>query len=183
MTPPDRAGRLRDAPLNELIAVLLRQYRRLLAARGIELTEAQIQALAQRAADAQPPDALAQSISAALADLVAESLALLAGWGLSFDQALRTPMTDMPGWETTAEFLEIANDKANAELRVASGAALAAALGDLRHADHLLAAIEHAPDELESVAGRRILLRASGVDPAAPDWLAQARAWVESGPR
>lgn len=148
---------LNHAPLDDLLAVLLRQYKRLLAERGVTLTEADIQRLAQRIVESKSPDEQAQAVRAVLIDLVEESIGVLARWNLTFEQALKTEMTDMPGWETTSEFLEIANEKANAELRIASGAALVAALGDLRYADVLRAAIAYDPNEVETVVARRIL--------------------------
>lgn len=172
----DRPQFLRAAPLSDLLAILLRQHRRLLAERGISLTEARIQALAQQMADRALPDDAA-AICEALASIVAESMGTLAGWNLTFAESLRTDMNAMPGWETTSEFLEIANEKGNAELRIVSGAVLLAALDDLRYTGELLAAIAHDPDELETIAGRRVLSQASGLAPDAPDWPERIRAW------
>lgn len=175
---PDRATVLNSAPLVDLIVVLLRQYKRLLAERGIELTEAHIRDIAQQAADRAPLPPPAHDARAALVALVEESVAVLARWQLTYPQALKTTMNEMPGWETTSEFLEIANEKGNAEMRIASGAALVAALGDLRFADYLLATIDHDPAEIDAVVARRILLLLSGVDGAAADWRAQITAWL-----
>ncbi|MFN8449948.1 MAG: hypothetical protein U0521_15520 [Anaerolineae bacterium] len=47
----------------------------------------------------------------ALADLIAESEQVLAGWNLTFRQSLDTEIDAIPGWTSTAEFLEIANEK------------------------------------------------------------------------
>ena len=93
----------------------------------------------------------------ALVALVAESEGVLAGWSLTFEQALDTEMGDVPGWESTAEFLEIANEKANAELRISTGSILVAALGDARYAARLrfLASRE---DDLDGVIARRVLV-------------------------
>lgn len=154
---PDRIEILNSAPLEDLLTILLRQYKRLLGERGIELTEAQISRIAQGIASQTPPNPEALAVRDALIPLVAESEALLARWNLTFEQSLKTPMTDMPGWESTSDFLEIANEKANAELRIASASALIAALGDLRYIAYLRQAIAHDPDEIESVAARRVL--------------------------
>lgn len=153
----DRSEVLNNAPLEDLIAILLRQYKRLLAAKGIDLTEAQIGRIAQDAASRTPPGAEALAVREALVQFVAESEAVLSRWNLTFEQSLKTTMTDMPGWESTSDFLEIANEKANAELRIASASALIAALGDLRFRAYLSQAIEHDPEELESVVARRVL--------------------------
>lgn len=177
---PDRAEILRNAPLNDLLAILLRQYPRLLAQQAIELIEGDIQTLARDIVEGRPPGDLATAVREALVTLVEDSLGVLAGWGLTFEQALKTDMGDMPGWETTAEFLDIANEKGNAELRIASGAVLVTALDDLRYAPHLLVSIAHDPDELEAVVARRLLSRASGVAVDAADWQAQVQDWLDS---
>jgi hypothetical protein len=154
---PDRIEILNSAPLEDLLTILLRQYKRLLGERGIELTEAQISRIAQGIVSQTSPNPEALAVRDALIPLVAESEALLARWNLTFEQSLKTPMTDMPGWESTSDFLEIANEKANAELRIASASTLIAALGDLRYIAYLRQAIAHDPDEIESVAARRVL--------------------------
>lgn len=177
---PDPAHIYADAPLADVLAVLLRQFKRLLEARGVALSDADTRQLAAEMAAAAPPGARAAAVSAALNAIVAESLGVLAGWNLTFPQALSTGMDAMPGWTTTAEFLELADAKANAELRVAAGATLAAALGDLRHAGLLLALIEHDANEVEAVVARRVLALRSGTDARAPGWPQQVRAWLSS---
>lgn len=175
---PDRAEMLNQAPLDDLLVVLLRQFKRLLEAQGIALTEAEIAHITAQAAADAPPGPLALRIRPALAALVAESEAVLARWDLTFAAALVTDMDAMPGWQSTAEFLEIANDKGNAELRIAAASALLAALGDLTYRQHLLALLGHDAGEIEGVVARRVLLRQAGIDAAAPDWLDQLRAWA-----
>ncbi len=177
----DRAQALRQAPLSELLAILLRQYKRLLAERGVTLTEADIQALAQQMSVQAVTDNRAAVVRDILAGLVAESEQVLAGWNLTFAESLRTDMSAMPGWETTADFLEIANEKGNAELRISSASALLAALGDLRCARHLLAAIAHEPAEIETVVARRVLSSASGFAEEMPDWQDQVQDWLDRG--
>ena len=118
----------------------------------------------------------------ALEAIVAESVGVLARWDLTFAQSLQTEMTALGGWHTTSEFLEIANEKGNAELRIVSGAALLAALDDLRYAGDLLAAVAHDPHEIETVVARRMLSRISGIDPAAPDWQAHMARWLDDQP-
>ena len=107
---------------------------------------------------------------------------MLARWNLSFQQSLDTEMKDIPGWESTAEFLDIANEKANAELRISTGAALLTALGDPRHAPELLFVVEHGADEIDALIARRVLLFASRISPDDPGWLAKLRAWIAQKP-
>ena len=92
-----------------------------------------------------------------LAEAIGQSEAVLAQWGLTFQQSLDTPMDKIPGWETTAEFLELANEKVNAELRITLGAALTLAqFGERRFAPYLeyLAAGDYGD---ETVIARRAL--------------------------
>jgi len=154
---PDRDSALANAPLDDLLKILLRQFRRPLVAHGVELAEAEIDSLAADISARAPETPLRANVRAALVAAVAESEAVLARWGLSFEQALVTEMDQIPGWETTAEFLALAEEKANAELRIAVGAALLAALGDVRHADKLFALYEHDPHDPEAQIGQRLL--------------------------
>lgn len=160
MLPPDPISTYQNAPLNELLAILLRQFRRPLAGRGVELSDAEAEALAERIVARKALGEKAEAIRVALVELVAESEALLAGWKLTFEQALDTEMGDVPGWESTAEFLEIANEKANAELRISTGSILLVALGDEQYTARLrfLAGRE---DDLDGVIARRVLALSS----------------------
>lgn len=174
-------GALDDMPFDELLAMLLRQFKRLLAARGIDLSDSELKALANAVA-ASTPSPHAQSVRAALADIIAESENVLKHWNLTFAESLATGMDAIPGWETTAEFLEIANEKSNAELRISAGAALAVALGDLRYARYLLDVTGHDAGawDVDAVIARRVLLFASGVAGGADGWLAQVNAWLKA---
>jgi hypothetical protein len=156
-----RAAVYRAAPLDELLTVLLRQFRRLLLGKGLPLSEADAAAIAAAIARRDPPDARMQRLRAALASLVEESETVLGGMGLTFVQALRAEMTDVPGWETTAEFLALAEQKANAELRISTGSALLVLLGEQRFSPHLQAVIARAAEtgqhDLDSIIAERAL--------------------------
>ena len=175
----DRTSAFADAPLTDLVALVLRQFKRPLASRGIHLSDADAPILAAEIAAHNPPTPQRQAIQAALVDLIAESESILARWSLTFEQALDTPMEGIPGWETTAEFLEIASEKTNAELRIAAGAALLTVLGDARHARKLVHLVERDPHDPDAQLGRRLLSHAAGIDPRAADWVAQAHAWLK----
>lgn len=179
MVRPDRADLAHTAPLDDLLSVALRQFKRPLAGLDVDLSTADVQTIATAAAAQQPPSPKAVAVRDALVTLVEDSLAVLAGWNLTFQQAMTTDMDAMPGWETTGEFLEIANEKGNAELRIASGAVLLAALGDLRFGDDVLYLATQDDGEFENILARRLLLHLSGTDASAPDWAAQVQAWVE----
>jgi hypothetical protein len=180
---PNRAAAFETAPLHELLAILLRQLRRPLKAHGIDLTDNDAAQLARALAERAPLPASATPIRAAIAALVAESQSVLSKWGLNFQASLETPMDRIPGWETTAEFLDLANEKANAELRISSGAILLTALGDRQHIRDLFSLAEKSrlPGEadLEHVLARRVLLLAAGIDVADAAWKDRLRAWVD----
>jgi hypothetical protein len=128
--PPDRGHTFANAPIDELFSVLLRQLKRPLAAHGVSITDAQAEKLAVDCAAGQP--LTRPELVLALVAVVTESEGVLAKMGLTFIQALDTPMDQISGWESTAEFLELANEKSNAELRITLGAGLALAFGDGR---------------------------------------------------
>ncbi|MEP7293700.1 MAG: hypothetical protein ABI835_18070, partial [Chloroflexota bacterium] len=86
---------------------------------------------------------------------------VLRRWNLSFEQSLDTEMTEIPGWESTAEFLEIANEKANAELRISTGVSLVAALGDWRF-ERELRFLAGRADDLDGVIAGRVLEMGKG---------------------
>jgi hypothetical protein len=180
MMQPDPAQQLQDAPLVELLTILLRQFKGLLAAADIPLTENEIRSLARDLSTGQPPSDKTAALHKAFVDIVEKSVQVLSQWDFTFEQSLNTDMNAVPGWETTAEFLEIANDKGNAELRISSGAALLAALGDWRYAPYLLAAIEHDPVAIETVVAHRLLSQASGVGRDVDDWTGQVRRWLDT---
>lgn len=171
-----RHQQLNDAPLDDLLAILLRQFKALLA--PVEIGNPQT--LARQMVAGDVPDSEAEALRERLVELVRESEAVLAGWNLSFAESLITEMDAVPGWETTADFLELANEKSNAELRIAAGSTLLAASGDLRFTPHLLAAIATNPDEIETVAARRLLSQHSGIAQDALDWQEQVEAWWQN---
>lgn len=154
MPPPDRAQTFATAPLDEVLSVLLRQLKRPLAAHGVALSDADAERLAKERVAGQPLSM--PELVPALVAVVAESETVLADMGLTFTQSLDTPMDRIPGWETTAEFLALAGEKSNAELRVTLGAALALCFGDGRYTPYLrhLAAGDYGD---ETLIARRIL--------------------------
>src|SRR4051812_1805694 len=107
MIPPDPLLAYQNAPLGDLLAILLRQFRRPLKGHGVDLTDREAEALAHDLAAQAPATGAslsekAQAIRAALVDLVAESETVLARWKLTFQQSLDTEMSDISGWESTA---------------------------------------------------------------------------------
>jgi|FLYN01.1.fsa_nt_gi hypothetical protein len=141
-------------PIDELLLVLLKQMKRPLASVGIVITDEEArQHVRQRIDQKSGPPALVQGLIQA----VEESEKVLARWGLTFQQSLDTPMDKIPGWETTAEFLELANEKVNAELRITLGAALALALGGETRYLPYLRHLMNGDYSDESIIARRVL--------------------------
>jgi hypothetical protein len=173
MLPPDRAQTFANAPIEDLLYVLLRQLKRPLDTHGVVLTDAQARELAANRVAGKSPDNPA--LLPALVGIVTESEAVLRDMGLSFIQSLDTPMDKLPGWETTADFLELANEKANAELRITLGAALALALGGERRFVPYLLHVAAGDYGDETSIARRALLFVTGIPLDAPDALEQAR--------
>ena len=112
MNPSDQ---LKKLPLATLIADLLKQINKpsLLGERGIHLSKEEIDKIAEEAKAEMP-------LRDAIFDIVQESIAeLKSRFGFGYEESLRTQdMNAIGGWETTADFLELANTKSNAELRV-----------------------------------------------------------------
>lgn len=176
---------LKTAPLVEIIMLLLRQFKRLLAQAEVELTTDDMTAIGQAAAAYQPMPAKVTAIKTVMAQLVDESLDVLqTRFQRSFAESLATDMNTIGGWETTAEFLDIAEAKSNAELRISAGASLLALLGDAQFADCLLRVIEHdaGADDVDAIFARRALAHHTQIPDIMPDWLEQVQAWLQAQP-
>lgn len=92
----NRADNVRGWTIDELVLILLRQFKRLLTERGADLTDSQMRELAQAVVDKRA-DSMGDTLVAvrrALDQIAAESEALLAGWGLTFAESLRMPMEE-----------------------------------------------------------------------------------------
>jgi hypothetical protein len=176
MLPPDRAQTFQTIPMVDLIAVLLRQMKRPLANdAGLTLSDALADDMAQARVAGRAGPLAAAELSAALIRVVTASEGVLAWWGLTFQQSLDTLMERIPGWTTTAEFLELANEKSNAELRITLGAALALILADERRYLPYLLHLAGGDYGDETMIARRALLFVTGVAADAPDWLSQVK--------
>lgn len=178
MRPPNPADKLRDAPSSDLIVVLLKQFRRLIEAEGIELRVPTMQALADAAEAHQPLPEPGEAVMQRLHALITESQQVLRDeFGLSFAESLATSMTEIGGWETTAEFIDIANTKTNAELRISAGGSLLAFLGDDRYSGELLAVIaeDAGANDVDATFARRALSHLTGIDPTAERWHEKTR--------
>jgi hypothetical protein len=177
--PPTPSDTLGTAPFFDLMRILINQFRGLLANNGVKLTTDDTHALANAIADNTQHDKLADS-QAVMQTLVDESLTLIADrWGLSFAECLHADMNSIQAWETTADFLEIANDKSNAELRVSAGSTLLVAMGNYAYVGYLVDVVEHDAGamDVDAIFAKRTLVHVSGVDGDAEDWLAHVQQW------
>ena len=182
MPPPthSRAQNVWGWTIEELTLILLRQFKTLLAEKEAPLSDTQMKALAERAHQRtiNEGDAI---VTAALSRITAESTALLASWGLTFAQSLDTGMTDFMGWDTTADFLSLANEKINAELRICAGSALAVLLGDLMQVPTVMTTYSHGmtdPEDVDAIMARRVLAFAASIDPRSRDFSASVELWA-----
>jgi hypothetical protein len=175
---PDHAQTFANAPMQDVLYVVLRQLRRPLAANGAEISDAEAQALA---AARIKGEALARAdLIPALVAVVEESESVLAALGLTYTQSLDTDMATLDGWETTAEFIDLAERKSNAELRITLAAGMALAYGDeRRHLPYLIHTANGDYGDETSIAGR-CLIFAAGLDPAMPDVLARSVTRLQS---
>ena len=178
MLPTDRAHTFANAPMQDLLSVLLRQLKRPLGTQGFKLTNAEANRLATERVDGKIPQRSLELV-AALEEIVRESEAVLAGFGLTFLTSLDADMNTIGGWETTAEFLELANEKGNAELRITLGAALDMAfVGDEQYAPYLLFLAGGDYGD-ETVIAQRVLAFTTGVPVGTADWLKRVRSWLD----
>ena len=182
---PDRpAEGLSRAPLGEIIWMLLQHFRAELADAGSALGADEARELAGALAAGQS-HAKADAMTQTVADLVDGQLSILdSRWEIDFATCLRADMASIGAWRTTAEFLELANDKAEAETSIALGSALLVAAGRSEYASYLLDVLDYDAGafDIDGAIARRILLRVSGVDGARPDWLARLRSWLDDQP-
>lgn len=181
----NRAQNVWNWTIEELTLILLRQFKRLLAERGADLTDAEMKSLANRAASRAVTND-DSAVVAALRQIVAESEDVIAGWGKSFAESLATGMEDMAGWDSTADFLSLANEKVNAEVRISAGTSLLALLGDRIYAGRALDTVRHGigdPEDVDAVIALKALAFAAGIDPRAADRLTVLDAWIAADGR
>lgn len=183
MPPRNPSEQLLSLPVDGLVLELLKQFQRLLADRDVPLTVTEMKEISERAANYEPLPEKVAAIQAAMVKIVQESQNVLTErFGFTFPQSLATDMSTIGGWETTAEFLEIANHKSNAELRISAGSSLLALLGDDRYTEPLFAVVaaDDGEGDVDATIARRALTHYARVEPTAPDWVEQVRAKLAS---
>jgi hypothetical protein len=175
--PPHNNQALLTAPLAELVVLLLKQFRRLLQDKGLTLSTQDMDAIAQSSVH-HTPTTQHNALVEALVVLVDESeQELRTRFEMNFAQALASDMQTIEGWETTAEFLELANHKSNAELRISAASTLLVFLDDRRKVAHLWAVIaeDNGLQDVEALLAQRAICHALHLDPLDTDWQTKAR--------
>jgi hypothetical protein len=181
MPPPKHDKVPADWSTPELMLMLLRQFRNLLAERGAKYDDVQLR---QLTTDPTFLNDEWHKIISAMQAIVAESVQFLAGWNLTYAQSLKTDMNDLAHlWQSTAEFLDVANQKNNAELRINGGSALLGLLSIPDVAPQLLATVEYDLDhyrdfDIDGAIAQYVLCQLADVRVDDTDWLAQVRAWM-----
>ena len=179
--PASPAERLDKAPLSEVILMLLQYFRAYLAENNLTLGADEARELAQALAAGQR-HVRVETLTGTIAKLVDGCItSLRVRWQMDYPTALRAELSDIGPWQSTAEFLELANDKAEAETQIALGAALLVADRRSEYAPYLINVIEYDAGalDLEATVARRLLLHVSGIDGAQSDWLAQVKRWLD----
>lgn len=174
---PSRAQTFATAPMQDILYVVLRQLRRPLASKGVDISDAEAQSLA---AARIAGEALARpELITALLAVIEESEAVLAALGLTYVKSLDTDMATLGGWETTADFIDLAERKSNAELRITLAAGMALAYGqEQRYLPYLMHTAKGDYGDESSIAFRCICF-AAGVESTQSDALQMSEARLQ----
>lgn len=187
MPLPDPSASLKNAPVADLVILLLRQFQRLLQTKApsLSLTKATMQTLSDAIAAGNIAGDDLNTLREALRVLVTESLHdLETRFGLTFTQSLQADMATIGGWQTTAEFIAIANHKSNAELRITAGTTLLTLMRDFTYSDHLLTVIrlDNNTNDVDTVLAKRALHHVSGIQIQSINDLSDIATWLSQHP-
>lgn len=180
MPPPRHEKRPAEWSTPELMLMLLRQFRNLLAEQGAEYDDTTLRQLVD---DESFLARERHKLISAMRGIVDESVGFLQTWDLTYSQSLQTDMNDLAHlWSSTADFLDVANQKNNAELRINGGSALLGLLGVAEDAPYLFATLEadlqYAELDIDGAIARYVLCQLAGVAVDDADWLGQVQAWM-----
>ena len=177
--------RLANAPLAEILRLLLRQLDDALTHRDYSLMISDSRQLVFALEAAEPSDRL-NDLVAILIRLIEDSLKTLRDrLSVDFAGSLAADITQLAAWESTADLLSIANDKAIAEQEILIASALLVACGRSEYASYLIDVIEDDAGlmDVDAVIARRILLHVGAIDGTNAHLLSQARAWLQDQSR
>lgn len=131
------AAHLSTAPLAELISLLFQQFNKPFVEHNIDTSPDALHRLTEAAAAHQSLPEM-ETIRSVLHTIIRESEATLRDeFGFTFADSLGKTMNDVTGWTSTAEFIDKANTKSTAELRISTSSLLLAFLGDATFVPHL----------------------------------------------
>jgi len=184
MPPPNPAQKLFDAPYADLVVVLLKQFTRLLKAQQVTLTTPQLTQVGEDAEAKQSSEDI-DRIRPLLRQFVQESVNELHERFefTTYYEALTHDMTAMDGWETTGEFLEIANIKSNAELRISAASTLLVMFGERTYGTYLLDIIrvDAGVHDVDAAFAIRALVHTGGITYSKdPFWFEAIEKWIKS---
>lgn len=177
----DKLDRLAEAPLAEVLLLLLRQLDGALAQRGLSVTASESRDYAVALAAGERPEYV-KDLGAVLVALVEENLMTLRDrLSVDFAGSLAADISKMAVWESTADLLSIAEEKAKAEQEILIASALLVACGRSEYARYLVDVIEDDAGvmDVDAVIARRILLHVGAIRGDDADAPAGARAWLQ----
>lgn len=162
----DNLRKLVQAPLVEVVNLLLRQCAPWLEAAGKSLDVAQCRDLAIELASDDATAAAAPLIDNLKALVDSDLTQVLELWRSSFREFLAMDVADIGDWQSTADLLDLANDKAELEQRIVILSALLVICGKREYGAYLLEVIEFDDGvmDLDAVIARRALMTISGVE-------------------
>ncbi|MCY4072669.1 MAG: hypothetical protein OXG60_15350 [Chloroflexi bacterium] len=176
---------LAQAPLQEILHLLLRQLDGALTGRDPSLGTHPSRDLIAALEAGETPENV-KDLAAVLMALVEDNLKILRHrLSVDFAGSLAADITQLTGWESTADFLSIADEKAQAEQAIVIASALLLACGRSEYASYLIEVIEDDAGALDvdAVIARRMLLHVGAIDSADADAPSQARAWLRDQSR
>ncbi len=176
--------KLAQAPLQEILHLLFRQLDGALTGRGQSLGASPSRDLIAALAAGETPESV-KVLAAALISIVEDNLKTLRDrLSVDFAGSLAADITQVADWQSTADFLSIANEKAGAEQVIMIASALLVACGKSQYASYLIEVIEDDAGALDvdAVIARRILLHVGAIDSVNKDAPSQARAWLLNQP-
>jgi hypothetical protein len=174
MPPANPAQKLRTAPFEDLVVMLLKQFQRLMRDRGTNTTSDDLNNIG-KAASIKSDDypSITDDICQHLETFVQESIEeLQRRFGWTFAQSLAEDMSTITNWETTSDFIDIANNKSNAELRISAGATLLVMLEQDDYAPYLLDVIDadKGAQDVDAMLAMRALAHLDNSDMSAKGW-------------
>jgi hypothetical protein len=159
MTLTSPAAHLSTAPLDELISILFQQFKKPFVEHNIDTSPEVLQRITEAAADHQSlPET--DGMRALLHKIIHESEDTLHNdFGFSFASSLGKTMNDVTGWVSTAEFIDKANIKSTAELRISTASLLLAFMGDASFTHHIRAILadDAEAEDVDGVLAMRAL--------------------------